>query len=104
MWIVDNNNGNIGGDSELFKIQALLQKYGVPLWINGHDHSGHLDRRGPAATTTSYLTIGHGGLNSGFTLDAAAPPGSTLFGTSTPGFTSLVVTPQYMNITFWDGA
>lgn len=39
---------------------GALQQYGVPLWMNGHDHVNYHVRRGPKSSATTFMGIGHG--------------------------------------------
>jgi hypothetical protein len=91
-----------GGDTpELAPVQALLAKNGVPLYINGHDHTLQWARRDPAPGTTNYLVNGAGGLNSGGVRMVA---GSTQFASNAIGFVAVNVTRDAMGVSFHDAS
>ena len=89
---VQVQDDNAGDTPELARIQALLSKYNVPLYINGHDHTLQMTRRGPAGNTTTYVVNGAGGLNSGGVRLFA----STLFASNNLGFLAINVTTTRM--------
>jgi 3',5'-cyclic AMP phosphodiesterase CpdA len=90
------SSGFYGDDpAAIARLTPLFRRYGVQLYINGHDH--HYERTRPIDGTT-YLTVGNGGAQ----LRAVLPNANTARALSTYGFTELSATADRLRIDAWD--
>lgn len=90
------SSGFYGDDpAAIARLTPLFRRYGVQLYINGHDH--HYERTRPIDGTT-YLTVGNGGAQ----LRAVLPNAHTARALSTYGFAEVSATPDRMRIEAWD--
>lgn len=88
--------GFYGDDpAAIARLAPLFRRYGVQLYINGHDH--HYERTRPIDGTT-YLTVGNGGAQ----LRAVLPNANTARALSTYGFAELSATGDRLRIDAWD--
>ncbi len=77
------------------RLTPLFRRYGVQLYINGHEHNYERTR---VIEGTTYLTVGNGGAY----LRAVVPNANTARALSAYGFTEITVTPQRLRIDAWD--
>jgi 3',5'-cyclic AMP phosphodiesterase CpdA len=77
------------------RLTPLFRRYGVQLYINGHDHN--YERTRPIDGTT-FLTVGNGGAH----LRAVLPNDNTARALSTYGFAEVSATPDRLRIDAWD--
>jgi 3',5'-cyclic AMP phosphodiesterase CpdA len=90
------SSGFYGDDpAAIARLTPLFRRYGVQLYINGHDH--HYERTRPIDGTT-YLTVGNGGAQ----LRAVLPNANTARALSTYGFAELSATAERLRIDAWD--
>ncbi len=90
------SSGFYGDDpAAIARLTPLFRRYGVQLYINGHDH--HYERTRPIDGTT-YLTVGNGGAQR----RAVLPNANTARALSTYGFTELSATADRLRIDAWD--
>ncbi|MFM7314361.1 MAG: metallophosphoesterase [Cyanobium sp.] len=90
--------GFYGDDREaISRLGPLLQRHGVQLYINGHDH--HYERSRPIDGTT-YLTVGNGGA----TLRPVVAGPNSARAVSTFGFTSLHADAGVLTIEAWSSS
>ncbi|MEA5441696.1 metallophosphoesterase [Cyanobium gracile] len=90
------SSGFYGDDpAAIARLAPLFRRYGVQLYINGHDH--HYERTRPIDGTT-YLTVGNGGAQ----LRAVLPNANTARALSTYGFAELSATADRLRIDAWD--
>lgn len=91
-----HSSGLHGGDPGLqAKLTPLLEKHGVQLYINGHDH--HYERSQPINGTT-YLVVGGGGA-------ALRPAIATALAArviSVHSFAEIEASPTALRVTGWD--
>jgi len=88
--------GLYGDDpAAIARLTPLFRRYGVQLYINGHDHN--YERTRPIDGTT-YLTVGNGGAH----LRAVLPNRNSARALSTYGFAELSATPDRLRIEAWD--
>ncbi|MCT0207693.1 metallophosphoesterase [Synechococcus sp. CS-1332] len=91
-----HSSGFYGNDpAAIARLTPLFRRYGVQLYINGHDH--HYERTRPIDGTT-YLTVGNGGAQ----LRAVLPNANTTRALSTYGFAEVSATPDRMRLEAWD--
>jgi len=91
-------SGVYGNDpAAIRRLTPLFQRYGVALYINGHEH--HYERSVALAGTT-YLVVGGGGAH----LRPVFPSSQTAFARSVFSCAELEATPQRLRITGWDAA
>lgn len=89
-------SGVYGNDpAAIRRLTPLFKRYGVALYINGHEH--HYERSRAIAGTT-YLVVGGGGAH----LRPVFPADTTAFARSTFSFAELEATPTSLTITGWD--
>jgi len=89
-------SGVYGNDpAAIRRLTPLFKRYGVALYINGHEH--HYERSRDIAGTT-YLIVGGGGAH----LRPVFASASTAFARSTFSFAELEATPASLTITGWD--
>ena len=89
-------SGVYGNDpAAIRRLTPLFQRYGVALYINGHDH--HYERSHPIAGTT-YLVVGGGGAP----LRPVFPTAQTAVARSRFSFAELEATPSRLTIRGWD--
>ena len=77
------------------RLTPLFKRYGVQLYINGHDH--HYERTKPINGTT-YLTVGGGGAN----LRPVLPNEHTAYATSQYSFAGLNFEPKKLRLEGWN--
>jgi len=77
------------------RLTPLFKRYGVQLYINGHDHNYERSRR---INGTTYLTVGGGGAN----LRPVLPNGHTAYATSQYSFAALNFEPQKLRLDGWN--
>jgi len=88
--------GLYGDDpAAIARLTPLFRRYGVQLYINGHDHN--YERTRPIDGTT-YLTVGNGGAH----LRAVLPNRNSARALSTYGFAELSATHDRLRIEAWD--
>lgn len=88
--------GLYGDDpAAIARLTPLFRRYGVQLYINGHDH--HYERTHPIDGTT-YLTVGNGGAQ----LRTVLANANTARALSTYGFAEVSVSPERLRIEAWD--
>lgn len=89
-------SGVYGNDpAAIRRLTPLFKRYGVALYINGHEH--HYERSHTLAGTT-YLVVGGGGAH----LRPVFASDSSAFARSTFSFAELEATPSSLTITGWD--
>ena len=89
-------SGVYGNDAgAIRRLAPLFKRYGVALYINGHEH--HYERSNPIAGTT-YLVVGGGGAH----LRPVFPSDTTAFARSTFSFAEMEATATRLTITGWD--
>ena len=89
-------SGVYGNDAAAIRrLTPLFKRYGVALYINGHEH--HYERSRDIGGTT-YLVVGGGGAH----LRPVFPSATTAFARSTFSFAELEATPTSLTITGWD--
>jgi 3',5'-cyclic AMP phosphodiesterase CpdA len=77
------------------RLGPLFRRYGVQLYINGHEHNYERTR---VIDGTTYLIVGNGGAH----LRSVVPNDNTARALSTFGFTEVTVTPKRLRIDAWD--
>ena len=88
--------GLYGNDPEAQgRLSPLFKKYGVQLYINGHEHDYE---RTKAIDGTTYLTLGIGGAH----LRPILANGNTAVCASVHGFVELEASPTSLSINAWD--
>ncbi|KEF42799.1 MAG: metallophosphoesterase [Cyanobium sp. CACIAM 14] len=88
--------GFYGDDpAAIARLTPLFRRYGVQLYINGHEHNYERTR---VIDGTTYLTVGNGGAH----LRAVVPNGNTARAVSTHGFVEVSVSPDRLRIDAWD--
>ena len=89
-------SGFYGNDAAAIRrLTPLFKRYGVALYINGHEH--HYERSRDIAGTT-YLVVGGGGAH----LRPVFPSSTTAIARSPFSFAELEATPTRLTITGWD--
>ncbi len=89
-------SGVYGNDpAAIRRLTPLFKRYGVALYINGHEH--HYERSRDIAGTT-YLVVGGGGAH----LRPVFPSATTAVARSSFSFAELEATPTSLTITGWD--
>jgi len=88
--------GFYGDDSAgIARLTPLFRRYGVQLYINGHDHNYERTQR---INGTTYLTVGGGGAN----LRAVLPNEHTAYATSQYSFAELNFEAKKLRIEGWN--
>ncbi len=77
------------------RLVPLLRRYGVALYINGHEH--HYERSRPIDGIT-YLVVGGGGAS----LRPVVPTAQSARAVSTFSFAELEASPERLSLTAWD--
>ena len=89
------SSGFYGEDpAAIARLGPLFERYGVQLYINGHEH--HYERSKPIAGTT-YLVVGGGGAS----IRAVVPGATTARALSAYSFAELSATPTELEIVAW---
>jgi len=85
------------GDDEagIARLTPLFKRYGVQLYINGHEHNYERTRR---INGTTYLTVGGGGAY----LRPVLPNGNTAYATSQYSFAGLKFEPKKLRLEGWN--
>jgi 3',5'-cyclic AMP phosphodiesterase CpdA len=85
------------GDDEagIARLTPLFKRYGVQLYINGHEHNYERTRR---INGTTYLTVGGGGAY----LRPVLPNGNTAYATSQYSFAGLKFEPKKLRFEGWN--
>ena len=90
------SSGFYGDDSAaIARLTPLFSRYGVQLYINGHEH--HYERSRPIEGTT-YLQVGGGGA----TLRVVVPNERSARAISSHSFAEISATPTELRIVGWD--
>jgi 3',5'-cyclic AMP phosphodiesterase CpdA len=88
--------GFYGNDAvAIARLTPLFRRFGVQLYINGHDHNYE---RTSSINGTTYLTVGNGGAH----LRPVVPNRNTAVAVSTYGFAEVSVDRDRMRIDAWD--
>ena len=77
------------------RLTPLFKRYGVQLYINGHEHNYERTRR---INGTTYLTVGGGGAY----LRPVLPNGNTAYATSQYSFAGLKFEPKKLRLEGWN--
>jgi hypothetical protein len=85
------------GDDEagIARLTPLFKRYGVQLYINGHDHNYERTR---LINGTTYMTVGGGGAY----LRPVLPNRNTAYATSQHSFAGLNFEPKKLRIEGWN--